>query len=206
MTTLVWKSTIASLLIQVLVGGVTVWGLTLQNDSGLLRTSLGLEVASQAIEFAWYSWVVCYYGTIQTWTRYIDWVFSTPVMILSTALFLVHRDGDASELETPIYSALALNAAMLAFGFALETGVIPLATGLLLGGACFVGSFTVLALYVDEGDPVSVALFTVMFCVWGLYGVAAAFPYEPKNVAYNVLDLVSKNFYGVFLTLYLYTG
>ena len=102
MTTLVWKSTIASLLIQVLVGGVTVWGLTLQNDSGLLRTSLGLEVASQAIEFAWYSWVVCYYGTIQTWTRYIDWVFSTPVMILSTALFLIPGLSDQGETKPEI--------------------------------------------------------------------------------------------------------
>lgn len=202
--TLVWKSTVASLLIQVLVGGVTVWALTLKNDSGLLRTSLWLEVISQGIEFAWYSWVVCYFGRIQTWTRYIDWVFSTPVMLLSTALFLVHRDEDASKLDTAIYSTLALNAAMLAFGFALETGVIPLAVGLLLGGVCFVGSFAVLALYVDERDTLSVVLFMAMFVVWGLYGVAAAFPYAPKNVAYNALDLVSKNFYGVFLTLYLY--
>ena len=33
-------------------------------------------------------------------------------------------------------------------------------------------------------------------------GVAAAFGDVPKNVAYNGLDIVSKNLYGVFLFAY----
>ena len=51
-------------------------------------------------------------------------------------------------------------------------------------------------------DSVSTSLFAIMYAVWGLYGVAAAFPDDQKNIAYNGLDIVSKNFYGVFLFAY----
>lgn len=198
---LVWKSTIASLAVQLVVGGITVWGLTISSSARLLNTSLWLEAVSQAIEFLWYASVVCYFGRIRTWMRYIDWVFSTPIMIVSTALFLAHRSSD--NIDTRIVPALTLNAAMLACGFATETGAIGPVCGLGLGGLFFVGSFSFLATYVDKDDALSVALFFIMFGVWGLYGIAAAFPYAPKNVAYNALDVVSKNFYGVFLTFYL---
>ena len=35
--------------------------------------------------------------------------------------------------------------------------------------------------------------------VWALYGVAAFMSYRVKNIAYNILDLFSKNFFGIFL-------
>ena len=38
-----------------------------------------------------------------------------------------------------------------------------------------------------------------MFIVWSLYGVAATFKPNEKNVSYNVLDIISKNFYGLFI-------
>jgi len=38
---------------------------------------------------------------------------------------------------------------------------------------------------------------------WSLYGVAAVFPNIAKNSMYNLLDIVSKNFYSVFLTQYI---
>jgi hypothetical protein len=38
-----------------------------------------------------------------------------------------------------------------------------------------------------------------------LYGVAAVLPYGSKNAMYNVLDLFSKNFFGLFLGYLIYT-
>ena len=38
-----------------------------------------------------------------------------------------------------------------------------------------------------------------MFSVWSLYGVAALLPALQKNIGYNVLDLIAKNFYGIFI-------
>jgi hypothetical protein len=39
-----------------------------------------------------------------------------------------------------------------------------------------------------------------MFAVWGMYGVAAVMPDVPKNNTLNLLDIVAKNFFGVFLS------
>ena len=42
-------------------------------------------------------------------------------------------------------------------------------------------------------------LFKILFIVWFLYGVAAMMPKREKNISYNVLDIFSKNFYGLFI-------
>ena len=42
-------------------------------------------------------------------------------------------------------------------------------------------------------------LFYFMFIVWGLYGIAALFDVYSKNLCYNILDIISKNFYGLFI-------
>jgi hypothetical protein len=94
---------------------------------------------------------------------------------------------------------------MLLFGFLMERGVLAPLSGLTLGGAAFVGSFTALATLLDESDPLSLGLYVAMYTVWGLYGVAAALGDTAKNVSYNALDIVSKNFYGVFLFVYALT-
>ena len=38
-----------------------------------------------------------------------------------------------------------------------------------------------------------------LISIWSLYGVAAVLPTIPKNLSYNVLDIISKNFYGLFI-------
>ena len=35
--------------------------------------------------------MVCRYREIKTWTRYLDWFLSTPIMLVSTAFFFRHR-------------------------------------------------------------------------------------------------------------------
>ena len=52
------------------------------------------------------------------------------------------------------------------------------------------------------GTAMGGALVLFMYIVWGLYGIAATQDDVTKNVAYNALDVVSKN-YGVFLFVYL---
>ena len=39
----------------------------------------------------------------------------------------------------------------------------------------------------------------LMIIIWSLYGVAAMFPTIIKNIFYNILDIISKNFYGLYL-------
>lgn len=203
---LVYRSAVGSLLVQVLVTGITAGGFAAPKASPGLLSILTLELVSQIVEFVWYLTVVCRYRTILTWTRYLDWVVSTPLMLLSAALFFRLRNGDdgADALgrtlqETATWLCFVLNWVMLGFGLLVETRRVPKGPGLALGGVAFVASYTMLALFVQGSDPLSVGLFSAMFVVWALYGVAAAANDDTKNVAYNALDIVSKNFYGVFL-------
>ena len=76
---------------------------------------------------------------------------------------------------------------------------------LFLGTGFFVASFAVLfhhyVLHNADGG-VAFPLYAVIFVVWGGYGVAATLDDVPKNVSYNLLDVLSKNAYGVFLFFY----
>ena len=38
-----------------------------------------------------------------------------------------------------------------------------------------------------------------MLVIWGFYGVAATFGTVNKNISYNTLDIIAKNFYGLFI-------
>jgi bacteriorhodopsin len=42
-------------------------------------------------------------------------------------------------------------------------------------------------------------LFTFLFIVWGLYGIVFVLGDEMKNISFNMLDIVSKNFYGLYI-------
>jgi bacteriorhodopsin len=46
-------------------------------------------------------------------------------------------------------------------------------------------------------------IYYVSFITWGLYGVAAALPFNQKNTMYNILDLFAKNVYGLFLYFFI---
>ena len=174
-----------------------------------------VETASQVIELLYYAIsVFCFGGRVSTWTRYIDWYISTPTMLFSLALFFSHRDSTfpGTDLLSILNSVLvpdtsifiALNWLMLSFGVSVELGVLPRAVGLASGGMALTGSFSFLARSVNEDDVLSLVLLYSTFVVWFMYGFAAALSYVPRNVTYNVLDVVSKNFYGIFLTVYLF--
>ena len=53
--------------------------------------------------------------------------------------------------------------------------------------------------YVEMGN-VGIKIFTYFVFFWSIYGIVALLPYEIKNMCYNILDLFSKNFFGLFLT------
>ena len=207
----VYRTAVASLVAQVVIGAITSMSFFVTVDDPSARSDLNaivaLEVSSQAVEFVWYVVIVCRYATIRTWMRYIDWVVSTPVMLLSTALFFSHRDPDAS-LWSPLrgwtmYACVACDWFMLLCGYLVETGRVRRDLGIVLGSWGLVGTFTFLAMSLPpSGDALASALFWGVYGVWSLYGVAAVLPYEPKNIMYNLLDIVSKNVYGLLLFVY----
>lgn len=168
-----------------------------------------IESIAQVIEFAYYLVAVLrYQGRIATWTRYIDWFLSTPVMLASTAMFFVHRDGGRIRraVQWPsLYISLAFNALMLAIGLAVELGVLPRVGGVAAGSFALVASFLSLSTLLDTSDPFSIVVFCFNLVTWAFYGVAALLGVVGRNVAYNLLDVVSKNFYSLVLSVYVFT-
>jgi len=215
-STLVQKTTrlsLAAQLLTLLFGIASVFAPT--NNEYKYRNEviaiLYVEGASQVIEFVYYTIAVgCFYGKIQTWTRYIDWYISTPTMIVSTAMFFqLRKQQDVFSIlrfENPlVVMSICLNQLMLSIGLCAELNIVRPCVGVTLGFLPFIASYTFLGQVLDDEDAMSIILFFVIFFVWSLYGIAALFPYTPKNVSYNALDIVSKNFYGIFVGVYLFT-
>lgn len=95
----------------------------------------------------------------------------------------------------------AYNALMLIFGYLGETGVLNIWLSTLIGFVFFYLTFEQIYTNFVKNSPSkeNKMLFTFLLIVWGLYGVAAVLPLIPKNVGYNILDLISKNFYGIYI-------
>lgn len=185
----------------------------------VLKEILGLETFVQIIELAFYGWYR--HSLLQTVSdvtkfRYYDWFFTTPIMLFSTLCFYVYLDYEEQkkkdvvkplttsdifqENKLAIFGIFICNALMLAFGYLQEIGTISIATSSLLGYLSLMGSFGILYTQFVEKVPKKQGLFYFMFSVWSLYGVAAMLPRLSKNIGYNMLDILAKNFYGVFLS------
>lgn len=103
-----------------------------------------------------------------------------------------------------------LNFLMLFFGFLGETKQMPNILAVILGFIPFVYMFYLMYDNFVKETPTrkttkeNKILFNFMSFIWSLYGVAAFFPTNPKNVMYNFLDIIAKNFYGLFLSYKVY--
>ena len=88
---------------------------------------------------------------------------------------------------------------MLLCGFLGEAGVIDKRIGITLGFIFFYLSFDLIYKEYAKKSILGKKLFTFLLVVWGLYGVAAMTDIKTKNISYNILDIISKNFYGLFI-------
>lgn len=177
----------------------------------VLQTVLWIETIVQVIELAFYSWYSYYFSSVAeaTFYRYHDWAVTTPLMLFSTMIYYEYRNKpeDDVTLESflrehwnDVLVVAGFNAVMLLFGYLYELNIIDLWTSQTLGFAGFAGSFYVMWDKFASKSPKNLWLYVFMITVWGLYGVAAMFNSVWKNVSYNLLDVVAKNFYGVFLS------
>ena len=55
-------------------------------------------------------------------------------------------------------------------------------------------------------NSTSMKIYAYFLVFWSLYGIVAVLPYALKNTIYNVLDLFSKNFFGIFLSYLIVTS
>jgi hypothetical protein len=218
MKDLLSKSLSVSLFFQVLSIAISLFGLTLNVSpkDQILVTALRLETLVSAIQFSFYTWYAYHFREVAeaTMYRYHDWIITTPLMLLTTMIYFDYNNNPEKEttLESfweehrgDILLVFAFNAFMLVFGYMFEIGVLDLLTSNTLGFAGLIGSFYVIyTSFVSKNLPANLPLFGAISAVWGSYGVAATLSLTLKNVFYNLIDAVSKNFYGIFLTYVVY--
>ncbi len=216
-TGLVLATTKASIGIQFLTGVLGAYGLTLPTPQApggqLIKDILTLEMIVQGVEFIFYIFLV-YLAHIPSMTllRYGDWFLSTPTMLFTMAAYFLHYTDEPPESINQVWDEQSkkiqliwlANFGMLAFGLAGELGLISKSTGFVLGTLCFLVAFGLL--YKDFADKSSAKpLYYIMVSTWSIYGVAYLQTEALKNILYNGLDILAKNFFGLYLTYILWS-
>lgn len=177
-----------------------------------LKDILTIENTVQLIEGLVYIWIIYYSLNFDDMVnkRYLDWFITTPLMLLSTILFMKYNTEKEKNnsinskeffkeyLKDILYIGL-LNALMLLFGFLGEKKIINKNLSIIIGFIFFFLTFKYIYDKFVLNNEKNKKLFYFVFIIWSLYGVAAYFPDIEKNSCYNILDLISKNFYGLFI-------
>lgn len=208
-----------SLIIQFITFIITLLGIfiKIKSKDNILIDILSIETIVQFIEFIFYSYLLIYLPTLNNniiaSQRYIDWVITTPIMLYSTVLFMEYCNNPSKLITIKsvnkkygkeIAMILFYNFLMLFFGYMVETNKLDMKIGISLGFIFFGLSFQKIWEIFGKKSSTSKNLFTFLIIIWGLYGVAAVFPVIPKNIMYNILDIISKNFYGIFILYFIW--
>ena len=136
--------------------------------------------------------------------RYTDWAITTPIMLLVLVLAFLYNTKQGSLAISQYVIILLLNYGMLGLGYIGEIGVISKLAANGFGFAFFAGLFGYLYnnFVAKQYNFDNMLLFMVFFILWALYGVVYFFDEVNKNVSFNVLDLFSKCFVGIFFWAY----
>lgn len=221
---LLHSSLLFSIVVQIITGIIEIFSLFVKTPPGMaiIKQLLGIEVAVQAIEGAFYGWLYYNIHAVKNITpkRYADWALTTPTMLVTLVVYIIYLNANQStthaiesplslsqvltENAVPILQIIGLNWLMLLFGYLGETGVIQLITGVVIGFFPFIAYFYIIynRFIQSQSNPnnTSLKVYAYFLLFWSLYGIVAVLPYTLKNTIYNILDLFSKNFFGLFLS------
>lgn len=208
-----------SLVIQFIVALIDLYGLTipLYSKDNILKDILKLELFVQTIEFCFYIWLIFSISSKLNITkyRYWDWIITTPLMLISLTAFL--NSSTYSSLyeftsQNVDYLKIIIlgNLLMLLLGYFGEILIIKNDIAVVLGFIPFIYIFSYIYMkdynkIHDNSEIYHKQIYWFFFVVWSLYGFAAILPFIYKNVMYNVLDLFSKNVFGLFLVFYIFS-
>ena len=152
---LLHSSLLFSIVVQVITGVIELLALFVKTAPGmaLIKQLLGLEVAVQAVEGAFYAWLYYNIDHVKNITpkRYADWAITTPTMLVTLVAYIIYLNTDKGNGNdslsliqilrdnfVPIAQIVGLNWLMLLFGYLGEVGVMPLLTGVALGFVPFI--------------------------------------------------------------------
>lgn len=217
----VLTSTYTSVIIQFITGVIGAIGLflPLAPEHQILKSVLLKETIVQVIEFCAYVFIIMRFN-LETMaaTRYFDWVFTTPVMLFTTMIYFKYTEmrekkQDTTQLTTGgfikdnykiILLILVANMGMLVSGYLGEIQVLDKYVACIVGFLFFAVSFGILYREYARESKVGKMLYAFLVSIWSLYGIAFLMRADFKNIAINGLDILAKNFFGVFLFVIIY--
>lgn len=206
--------------IVILIIGIIVQFIQVSKEKLILKNALLLENIVQFIEASFYLWFIFFYNKnvdkidIAKY-RYYDWFLTTPTMILSTIIFFEYnnsiKNNNILTFKKFIYNnyykiieLFSYNFSMLFFGYLQEINIINIFISTFFGFIFFYLLFYKIYTYFTMYSIKNYKIFYFMLFIWSLYGFAAIFSFKIKNTLYNILDIFSKNFYGLFLAYIIY--
>ena len=205
-----------SIVIQFITGIVTFGGIfyKLPKQDRVLKDILGLETIVQLVEGLFYIYIISSLRYMRsndiTKRRYLDWVITTPMMLLSTIIYMEYENNKLTNKivntkefinnnRKNITNMFLFNTLMLVSGFLGETRIMLKSITIPIGFVFLFLAFNIMYKnYVGKAD-INKRIFMLMIIIWSMYGIAAIFPTILKNISYNILDIISKNFYGLYL-------
>ena len=209
---MLYESAYFSLIFQFIVGLFNIYGLNIDipSDKTILKDILKLEFGVQIIEFIFYIWMIINLKLIENITpyRYFDWIITTPTMLITLISYLSNKDNNnlqeyVSKNKIFIIKIIILNVIMLLFGLAGELNYMDYNTAIIAGFIPFIYYFKMIydKYLINNKENNKIKIYWFFFIIWTIYGIVAFLPYEQKNIAYNILDLFSKNLFSVFLVI-----
>jgi hypothetical protein len=209
-----------SIYTQLVVGLTNIYGLSIKlpDKHQILKDILILETFVQVLEFFWYVFIIQKLPQEDmARNRYYEWVFSTPLMLISMFSYLLYEQQLEKNPDDPpfrlsdvmknytdsVVQIVISNFLMLSAGYLYEIGKLQREIAVAYGFVFLVNAFYIM--YAKAGNSRTGKIFLgVMFFLWSIYGVAFVLPTHIKNSTFNITDLLSKNFFEVYITVIAY--
>lgn len=136
-------------------------------------------------------------------TRYTDWAITTPIMLLVLVLAMLYNSG-GSLVFSDYLIILLFNYLMIIFGYLGEVKKISKNKGLIVGFISFFLLYGFIYYKYLYGNYIrdNHLIYWAFFIFWAIYGVIYKIDEENRNIGYNLLDLFSKCFVGIFFWAY----
>ena len=214
---------VISIIVQIITGIIEIGAFFVKVPTiySLIKQLLIIELVVQFFEGTFYVWLAYNFTKVLNVTpkRYIDWVITTPTMLITLMMYLIYLNKSVENKKNELnfftlfkdnlnifIPVVLLNWLMLLFGYLGEMRIIPVLLGVFLGFIPFLIYYYIIYVnYVTQKGSGNL-LFWYFFFFWSLYGFAAVLPYYVKNSFYNILDLFAKNFFGIFLSYIIFSG
>ena len=139
--------------------------------------------------------------------RYVDWMITTPIMLLVLILAFQFNSNIKGVKFYDFVLILLLNYGMLGSGYLGELQMINKLLANVIGFVFFsllYGFMYYKYLFsTKNGNNLNnQMLFAAFFILWSFYGIFYLTKDSVKNIGYNILDLMSKCFVGIYFWSY----